>query len=234
LGVHPLGGIVIARQDLFDRLKLLGIASFFVVALLAACKPSDSTNVPVVAGVPANSSACVTPALYAAGTISKNDGELFSATVAGDVARVMQAIDAGANVNVTGSLKRTPLFAAAFCDRPGVAMALIEKGGHVDDKDADGMSPLHAAVIVGGIDTAKVLIAKGGDINIKDGAGHTPLHLAAATNQTPMVQMLLEKGANAMTRDKNGMNAASLALENGHKVPSIAIKDWQEKLRKAL
>jgi len=214
------------------RLKLTGLVSLFAISLLAACEKLDSNKVqaPVVQQ---SSNPCLVAHSYVAGESSKNDEELFSAAAAGDVRRVEQSIADGANVDAIGALKRTPLFAAAFCDRPAVATLLIDKGSQVNLKDANGMSSLHAAVIMGGADTAKVLVGKGADINIRDATGRTPLHVAAATDQTSMLELLLERGANAVARDRGGLTAASLALENGHAKPGAIILKWQEK-QKAL
>ena len=217
---------MIATPAFHYRFAFLCVVSLAGVSLLGACGRSDSTAAPAPA-VQDKRATCQVPHSYVIGALGKNDEELFSAVEAGDARQAERSIGEGANVNTTGSLKRTPLFAAAFCDRPELAKLLIDKGSKVDDLDSNGMSPLHAAVIVGGFDTAKILIANGANINLTDGAGRTPLHLAAATNQNSMVQMLLERGANASVRDKKGMTAAALALDNGHKTPAAAIKDWQ-------
>ena len=46
----------------------------------------------------------------------------------GAVSQRIKALDEGANVNASGALKRTPLFTAAFCDRPEVVKLLLDKG----------------------------------------------------------------------------------------------------------
>lgn len=166
---------------------------------------------------------------YADGKLGENDQELFSASAAGDVGRTEQSIAEGANVNVSGALKRTPLFTAAFCDHSEVVRLLIDKGGQQNVRDANGMSPLHAAVIIGGAETARMLITNGADIDIRNASGRTPLHLAAATNQISMVELLLERKANSAVRDRNGMTASSLGKDNGHSMPAVAIQKWREK-----
>lgn len=222
---------MISKTEFFGRPRSLAKVMLCGMSMLAACGKPDATQVPPVVAKSANSP-CLVAHTYVVGALSKKNEELFSASAAGDIHRVEQAIVDGANVNAAGSLRRSPLFASAFCNRPEVARLLMDKGSQANAKDANGMSPLHAAVIVGGIDAARVLIEKGADIKIRDSAGHTPLHSAAATDQVLMVQMLLENGADAVVRDKNGMTAASLALDNGHKAPAEAIKAWQAKIRK--
>lgn len=219
---------MIATQNCLGTVSALRILSLSWISLLVACGNPDATETPV-ATVQQSANTCVVPHAYAVGELSKRDEDLFAASAEGDVHRVQQAIDDGANVNATGTLKRTPLFAAAFCDRPAVATLLIDKGSQVNEKDANGMSSLHAAVIVGGADTAKVLIEKGADINIRDSSGRTPLHVAAATDQLALVELLLVRGANVVARDRGGFTAAALASENGHANSGATIRKWKEK-----
>lgn len=206
------------------RCAIHGLAGLCAVGLLAACGKPETA--PSVAAQQAQSP-CVLPRIVPNAEFSRTDDQLFSAAVAGDVRAAAQAIEQGANVNASGALKRTPLFAAAFCDRPDVVKLLLEKGGKPDLADANGMPPLHAAVVVGGVATAKVLLANGANINGKDAAGRTALHVAAATNQMPLVELLLAGKANTTGRDKHGMTAAALAADNGHSTTASAIRQWQ-------
>jgi ankyrin repeat protein len=214
----------------FYHLKFLGILCAAAIGLLTACGERGPSESPLgsAMGKGAKASAAA-QCFYAVGRPSKNDVDLFAASGAGDVRRVEQAIDAGGNLNATDSLKRTPLFAAAFCNHSEVANLLIDKGGDVNARDFLGMSPLHAAVVAGGDEAAKTLISKGANINIQSTAGRTPLHLAAATNQLALVELLLERGADAQIPDKNGITAASLASSNDHPTIGVAIEKWQEK-----
>jgi hypothetical protein len=210
----------------------LGLAGLLAVGLLAACGKPDPAATPAAASQQGRSP-CAMPRADVQGTLSASDGELFSAAAAGDTGRAGRSIDEGANVNASGALKRTPLFTAAFCDRPEVVKLLLDKGATQNSVDSDGMAPLHAAVIMGGVETAKVLLANGADVNVRDATGRTPLHLAAATNQIPLLELLLEWKANAALRDKHGMTAASLAANNGHSMPGTVIGKWQEKRKTA-
>lgn len=214
-------------QNLSCRRQLVGILGLIGLGFLAACGKPDSAVTVVTAQ--ADHGPCKMPHPHGAGALSKIDEEVFSAAEAGDVGRLEQAVTDGANINASGFLKRTPLFAAAFCDRPEAARLLLGKGADANAKDANGMSLLHAAVIVGGVETAKALIVGGADAGIRDSAGRTPLHIAAATNQNLLVELLLERGASASVRDKNGISPASLAAENGHKDLAAAIRKRQEK-----
>lgn len=212
-------------------LKSLGILSVAAIALLSACGERGSLEAPVGS---ATEKVSKTNCFYAVGRLNKNAADLFSASGDGDVSRVEQAIKAGGNVTAMDGLKRTPLFAAAFCNNPEAANLLIDKSSDVNARDFIGMSPLHAAVVMGWDETAKALISRGANINIRSIAGRTPLHLAAATNQVAMVELLMERGADAQVSDKDGNTAASLASNNGHSTVVVTIKKWQDKQKTSI
>lgn len=223
-----------ATTTFSSTLKSLFIVSMATISLLTGCGKHDSSKLPVDAATEKAAKANQdTPCFYAAGRPGKNDAELFIASAAGDVRRVEQAINAGGNVRATDSLKRTPLFAAVFCDHADVAIFLLDKGSDINARDFLGMSPLHAAVIAGGNEVAKTLILRGADVNSQSNTGRTPLHLAAATKQMALVELLMERGANGDMPDRNGITAAALASNNGHPAVVATIKEWQEKQKTA-
>jgi hypothetical protein len=203
------------------------LACLAAAGLLAACGNRDE-NAKYSASEAGLKDSC-TRYLFVEKGLSENDKALFTAAGAGDVAGVDRALDAGANANAADGLKRTPLFAATFCNHPGVANLLMDKGADASAADLHGMSPLHVAVISGSTQVAQALLAKGVDVNLRSNAGRGPLHLAAATNQLAMAKLLLEHGANAAEKDKGGVTAAALATQNGHSDLATAINQWQQK-----
>lgn len=203
-----------------------GMVSVTAISLLAGC--GEHGFMESLKGTEAKTNSTA-QCYFAGGGLGENDMKLFAASGAGDAPLVEQLIEAGANVNADDSLKRTPLFAAVFCNHPQAVNLLIDRGSDINARDFSGLSPVHAAVVVGAMDAVKALIAKGANLDIQNTAGRTPLHLAAATNQIAMVELLLEHGANAQVHDKNGNAAAFLASDNGHAAVAVAIKKWQEK-----
>lgn len=216
------------------RFKFIGIVGAFASAALSACGEHSSSQTP---SAPPSQSApqakASTQCFFAVGPLNENDAQLFAASGAGDVRRIEQSIAAGAAINATDALKRTPLFAATFCKHAQAINLLIDRGGDVNAKDFLGMSALEAAVVMGWQEAAKALIARRADINIRNAAGRTPLHMAAAADDMAMVELFLEHGANARLRDKGGNSAASLAKLNGHDTAAAAIKKWQEKEKRS-
>lgn len=208
----------------FCRYTLPPIAVLLFIGVLAGCNKPN----PAPATLSPASGPCQLPRTVAKGDVSKSDEELFAASAAGDLRAAAEAIEQGANVNAVGMLKRTPLFVAAFCDRPPLVEMLLEKGARPELADVSGMPPLHAAVVVGAAEAARILIAGGADINGRDPTGRTALHLAAATNQMPLVELLLASKANAAARDKNSKTAEALARDNGHSTAADAIRKVQE------
>lgn len=225
--------MTVARTISF-RFKSIGIVGVFAIVALSACGEHISSQTPSAS--PSQSAAQPQPSaqcFFAVGPLSEEDGQLFAASGVGDVSRVEESIAAGARINAMDALKRTPLFAAAFCNQPQAINLLIDRGSDVNAKDFLGMSALQAAVVMGWQEAAQALIARGADINIRNAAGRTPLHMAAATDDMAMVELLLGHGANARIRDKDGNGAASLAKLNGHETAAAAIKKWQEKEKRS-
>jgi ankyrin repeat protein len=219
-----------AARDSSFRRRIAGLAGLCALGLLAGCGEPGSGAAPTSA---APQAAAPCPILHSqpGGDLGRNDAELLAAAATGDVGGAQQSLEQGANVNAGGALKRTPLFVAAFCDRPDMVKLLLDKGGRHDATDANGMSPLHAAVIVGATETVKILLANGANVDGRDLAGRTALHVAAATGQLALVELLLAAKANPAARDKSGKTAATLARDNGHSASGKAIRQWQEKHR---
>jgi hypothetical protein len=190
------------------------------LAVLAGCGQSVAPDVGPAGTTPG---AAAMPAYKPVG-LSAADAPLFVAAADGDGARIMDAVELGADVNTTDAFKRSALFIAAFHQQATAASLLIEAGCNIDSRDLNGMAPLHAAVVVGAVDVAGVLIAKGANINLANVSGHTPLHIAAATGQTAMAELLLQNGANPRLRAVSGLTPAALAANNGHSATAAAIR----------
>ncbi len=95
-------------------------------------------------------------------------------------------VEAGADMNVTNVMGRTPLASA------------IAARAQTDGKAVD------------------FLIRAGADLDIPDKQGRTALSLAAECGKTGIVIKLLDAGADALRKDKKGMCAFSWAVCGGH------------------
>lgn len=198
----------------------MSLKSFCLAALLAVLAGCGESGAPGAGVAPG---AAATYAYRPMG-LAASDAQLFVAAAAGDGARIMDAVEAGADINATDALKRSALFIAAFHQQATAASLLIEAGCSIDALDLNGMAALHGAVVVGAIDVAGMLITKAANINLADASGHTPLHLAAATGQMAMAKLLLKNGANPQLRTLSGLTPADLAAKNGHSATAAAIR----------
>jgi ankyrin repeat protein len=142
---------------------------------------------------------------------------LSHAVIAGDVARIKEIIDAGADVNAKDALDRTPLHLAAFHGRTEVIDLLIAHGADVNARDLAATPPLHAAVIAGKQGAAvQMLLDRRADLHAINEKGQTALHLAAATGQPKLTKFLIERGADVHKADFDGQLPVYYARRNHH------------------
>ncbi len=154
---------------------------------------------------------------------------LMDGAVLGDLTAVSQALEDGADINVTiggGDYDGcSALMMALMRQRFDVADFLIERGADVNHKRparhtpdrTRGQTPLWWAANHGNLSLAQTLLAKGADVNTPDHHGGTPLTTAASSGHLPMVRFLLEAGADLHARIYDGRKAFNLAITNGHK-----------------
>ena len=142
---------------------------------------------------------------------------LSHAVIAGDIARIREMLDAGADVNAKDGLDRTPLHLAAFHGRTEIIDLLVAHGADVNARDLTATPPLHAAVIAGKQGAAvQMLLDRRADLHAVNGKGQTALHLAAATGQPRLTKFLIERGADVHKKDFDGQLPVYYAKRNHH------------------
>ena len=103
-------------------------------------------------------------------------GDLWTAAKNGDVGRLEQLTDFGANVNGQNLLSGiTPISMAALNGKTEGVAFLLGKGANINAKSRDGGTALHGAAFLGHTETVNLLINKGADPNIRNNKGETPL-----------------------------------------------------------
>jgi ankyrin repeat protein len=129
----------------------------------------------------------------------------------------------GADPNVLGWGKRTPLHAAVncfyHCGNLEDTLKLIEYGADINAKNMFGKTPLHWASRghhFGDGSVLRLLLKHGGDVNAPDTRGFTPLHEASHWGAPEVVPILLKHGADAEAEDSDGKTALQVAAERGH------------------
>ncbi len=116
-------------------------------------------------------------------------GSLHDHARAGDIQRLKQALDRGANLEARDGTGETPLYSAAVAGQSDIVEMLIKRGADVQARNEKGLTLLHVAAYGGQIDLATLLINSGADVNdSKNRFNTTPLHLAAEENQLSMVE----------------------------------------------
>lgn len=167
---------------------------------------------------------------------------LNKAAHAGDVQRVAQLIQAGADVNQEG----TPLHAAIkgsqtdFVTKMGplilegntgviltllrstksryieVVQALLQAKANANVQIAGLITPLHYAAINGCSEIAMALIKFGAKLELRTIWGTTPLHCAATQGHADIVNILLCAGSQVNVQDNYGRIPLYWAARNGH------------------
>lgn len=91
--------------------------------------------------------------------------ELVNAAQLGDIGRVRELLNKGADVNTKNNLGYTALMAASRDDYLDIVKELINRNANIDSKSNSGYTALMYAFEKGRIDTVKLLLNKGASVN---------------------------------------------------------------------
>lgn len=134
------------------------------------------------------------------------DRSLVEASEKGDLNKIQQLLDSGADPNVEDYANHTALYYAAEKGHFNIVKLLLEKGAKVDHKSGD--SALLWACHYGHVDIVKLLIENGADVNAKRSMDDsTPLSFAVHRNHKEIVELLLANGADASVANQHGETA---------------------------
>jgi ankyrin repeat protein len=138
--------------------------------------------------------------------------QLLNAAEQGNLVKVQQSLDRGANVNYIGYFNRGPLHFAASNGRLPVVQYLIQAGANINAHDLFGYTPLHYAVMSGHLPVAQYLIQAGANINDVNNFNETPLYYATSNGNLPIIRYLIDEGADLSIRTAAGRTAEGIAL----------------------
>ncbi len=166
---------------------------------------------------------------------------LHLAAKAGKINTIDALLDAGADIEATGSIHYTPLAIAVMNGRNEALRHFLVNGADANGKAQGSATPLSIAAARGSAtgvtylleakadpnlnqpllqaaqhdrtEIVKLLLAAGADIDINDDQKRCPLHYAAINNSQKMVTLLLDSGADINQRDSaNGYSPLHWAI----------------------
>ncbi|XP_037545746.1 ankyrin repeat domain-containing protein 11 isoform X2 [Nematolebias whitei] len=121
----------------------------------------------------------------------RGETRLHRAAIRGEVRRIKELINEGADVNVKDFAGWTALHEACNRGYYDVAKQLLAAGAEVNTKGLDDDTPLHDASNNGHFKVVKLLLRYGGDPRQSNRRGETPLKVASSPT---MLNLLLGKG----------------------------------------
>lgn len=118
-------------------------------------------------------------------------GFLFAARI-GDVNKLRELLDDGANIERKNNRGLTALYLATRGGHLECAKLLLDRGADVNATSKNGNS---AIILASTCDILKLLLDHGADVDMKDREGFTPLINASLRDCSTCVALLLERGA---------------------------------------
>lgn len=116
---------------------------------------------------------------------------LHQAVYQGNTKRVLELMQAGADINALDKYGWTPLHDAVFKKRIRITKLLIKQGAHINSQDFEEQwTPLHEAAFNGYTRLAEILLEAGADSTIKDLFGDTPLEDAQEKDYPEIVKLI--------------------------------------------
>jgi len=182
-------------------------------------------------------SACV----LVAGDMSELNQELVKAVNNGELAKVKQLIEKGADVNVVTNdrfLGAVPvLMVATRRGHMDIVQFLVENGADVNARttgDVEGGTALMIASASGHLDIVKFLVENGADVNAvvtadeAEGGTATALMIASQEGHFDIVKFLAEKGADVKATNREGKTTKDYAIKSANR----QVTDYIETLLK--
>jgi len=170
--------------------------------------------------------------LYSACSVP-SEVDLRLAACKGDIIKVSQLLERGADVNGIGVQGDSALTSVESCIRHGeitetrvqLIELLIARGAAINHPDEDGRTALMYAARNGDTLAVKALLRNGASVNLADDEEETALMKAAASSCTEAtVSALLGAGADLSARDHKGRNALD-SFRSSYACPGSKVGD---------
>jgi uncharacterized protein len=155
---------------------------------------------------------------------SDNVEQLTKVCFLGNIEKVTQLLNDGADVNGRDKSGATPLTNAVGMNKGTIVALLLSKEADPNLKDGLGDPPLViAAKTWRNIATIKLLLEKGADPNLAGQLDDTPLIVAARWGNAELVALLLARGADVNRRGNLDATPLIVACTTGNpgRVPTV-------------
>lgn len=141
--------------------------------------------------------------------------ELWQASADGKLEDVKRLVKAGADVNIKGEYKQTPLNIAMYNNHTLVAEYLISLPEcDLHARNNTGWTPfINACAFSHSIDMVKLLVLKSVDLNMFNNNGDTGLHMAAKLDASVAEYLISLPGCDINIRNNLGKTALDIAKE---------------------
>jgi len=152
--------------------------------------------------------------------MSKDNIDIFQATLNGNITKIKQALINGENVNIVRVIdaNQSMLHYATNDENIELIELLIEHKININIEDKYGTTALHKAAKKGFISIIKILIDNGALVDIQDIQKATPFNKAIYNNEIECAEFLLKNGANIDNKyDSNyvkGITSLLFAVED--------------------
>ncbi len=138
---------------------------------------------------------------------------LLKAIEKGNLGKVKQLIELGADLNTKNENQQTALYIAAKNNQFAILKYLIEQGADIQAKEKDNLSILHRAVESNHLSMARYLIEKGADSFAKNNDKKTPFDRAKNKNYIELVNYFLDEKSLLEAVEKGDLKKIKLLTE---------------------
>jgi ankyrin repeat protein len=126
---------------------------------------------------------------------------------------IVDAIEAGADVDWKDGAGRTPLFYAAQYGDYDIVVELIERGADVNAPDKALKTPLHFAAAAYQPEVVDLLLRSGAGVDLQDSNGNTALFDSVfnSRGRGDVIESLIACGAQKSLENRHGVSPEALA-----------------------